>query len=49
MITKACPSTQAIGISIQLLFAWPERQLFRNILEGKESRLDGEQGGIQRD
>lgn len=24
MITKACPSTQAIGISVQLLFAWPE-------------------------
>lgn len=49
MITKACPSIQAIGISVQLLFALPEKQLFRNILERKENRLDGEQGGIQID
>lgn len=49
MITKACPSIQAIGISVQLLFALPEKQLFRNILERKENRLDGEQSGIQID
>lgn len=47
MPAKAHPSTQAVGISTQLVFAWPEETALQKH-PGMKREQDDEQGGIQR-